>query len=684
MIDEYIKAMKAGEKEYKARLAAGKYPYLPALDDICPDCDVLPQRTIGLQEIPVNLIAGTKTRARQNSFAPGFMPLLGSDTEFAAKWSNLYQAQLNEGFNSPIKAYEYLHSFYVQEGNKRVSVSRFLEMPTIMGDVIRILPTPEVMAENPVYAEFLDFYRVAPIYDIVCEEPGTYVSIAELLGRSISADAEPWPDELVRELKSAYWIFCKVIMATQEKLNGLALGEAFLVYLRIFAGDALGKTEKEVEKRIKKIRSELLIAHSKDKVSLVESSDEAVNAGGLITKAEKLVAGPESLLSKVLPAVAYSRKNPLKAAFIYDKMPDASNWFFDHESGRRDLEKTYDGIVKTERFVIAETKDTDAGATYASFDEAAEAAVKWGADVVFTPSVRQMDDTLRAAIKYSDVKFLNCSVNLAHHAVRTYFAKLYEAKFLAGLVAGAAAAADGSHRIGYRSGMPVYGTVACINAFAIGAAMTDPKVKIQLDWETKQDANWWWDMVNDGIHVVSAVDSLHNKDGSDAYGVCHVERCEPGQGNDLSGTCLITHLAAPVYKWGKLYEIIVRTIIEGTYSSSAVDKKDRATNYWWGMISGVVDVEMSDAISPYTRRLVDTLRHDIIGGNFNPFDGELRSQEGVIRLEGDAPFTSMDVITMDWLNENVIGEIPKIDALDDEAKASVKLSGVEKAKTGVR
>ena len=44
----------------------------------------------------------------------------------------------------------------------------------------------------------------------------------------------------------------------------------------------------------------------------------------------------------------------------------------------------------------------------------------------------------------------------------------------------------------------------------------------------------------------------------------------------------------------------------------------------------------------------------------------------------------MDVITMDWLNENVIGEIPKIDALDDEAKASVKLSGVGKAKTGVR
>ena len=685
MIDEYIKALKAGEKEYKTRLAAGEYPYLPALDDICPDNDTMPQRNLGLLEIPVDLITGTKTRARQNSFAPDFMPLLDADTEFAAKWSNLYKAQLNEGFNSPIKAYEYLHRFYVQEGNKRVSVSRFLDMPSIMADVIRIVPPADVLSENPVYSEFLDFYRVAPIYEIVCEEPGSYSEIAELLGRSISADAEPWPDEFVRELRSAYWRFGKVISTLQGKMPPMALGDAFLVYLRVFKGDALAALpEKEVEKKLRRIRSELVIAHNKDNVSLVESSEEAVKAGSLITKAEKFVAGPDSLLSKVIPAVAYSKKNPLKAAFIYDKWPESSNWFFDHEEGRRYLEKSYGGMVETEIFVIAEDDPKNSGKAYASFDDAAEAAVSWGADVVFTPSVRQANDTLRAAIRYDNVKFLNCSINLAHQSVRTYFAKLYEAKFLAGMVAGTAAAADGSHRIGYCSGMPVYGTIACINAFAIGAAMTDPEVKIHLDWSAKQDANWWWNMVDSGLHVLSAFDSLHNTDGSSAYGVCTVERCEPGQGNDLSGTCLITNLAAPVYKWGKLYEIIIRTIIEGTYSSSAVDKKDRATNYWWGMISGAVDIELSDNISPYTKKLVEVLRRDITTGNFNPFDGELRSQEGVVRREDDAPLTSMEVITMDWLNENVIGEIPKIDLLDEEARATVKYSGVKKSKSGAR
>ena len=41
-------------------------------------------------------------------------------------------------------------------------------------------------------------------------------------------------------------------------------------------------------------------------------------------------------------------------------------------------------------------------------------------------------------------------------------------------------------------------------------------------------------------------------------------------------------------------------------------------------------------------------------------------------------------VTMDWLCENIDGEIPKIDTLNDAAKAVVKYSGVEKSKAGVR
>ena len=115
MTDEYMKARKAGERTYKEKIAGGQFPFLPALDDILAESGTLSQQPLGLMEIPVELIAGTKTIARQNSFSPDFMPLLDADTEFAMKWSNLYQAQMREGFNTPIKVYEYLHRFYTHQ-----------------------------------------------------------------------------------------------------------------------------------------------------------------------------------------------------------------------------------------------------------------------------------------------------------------------------------------------------------------------------------------------------------------------------------------------------------------------------------------------------------------------------------------------------------------------------------------
>ena len=668
MIDEYLKARKAAEKEYKAKLAKGEYPYLQALDDILPGNNTMAQQALGLIEIPVGLIAGTKTRARQNSFAPDFMPLLGPDTEFASKWSNLYLAQMEEGFNTPIRVYEYLHRFYVIEGNKRVSVSRFLEMPTITADVTRIIPSGEVLDAEPAYAEFLEFYKAAPIYDIVCTGKGSYREIADIMGMPFD---RAWPEEAVKALRVGYWRFAKVTKELAGDLGNMSMGDAFLIYLRIFRGEALSSRESdhEVGKKLKRIRNEIFTARNEDKVALVESSDEVLNAGSLITKAEKVVAGPGSLAGKVIPGLTYSEKHPLKAAFIYDRFPEESNWIYNHEAGRLRMEKSYNGLVKTERFVTQEG--------VLSFDEAVAEAVSRGADVVFTTSVRQSDDTLRAAIKYPDVKFLNCSINLAHHAVRTYYAKLYEAKFLAGIVAGAASAADGSHRIGYCSDYPIYGTIAGINAFAIGAAMTDPKVRIHLDWSGRQDNNWWWSMVDRGIHVISAIDSTHNTDGSNAYGVCYVEKVTPGEGTDLSGLCKVTNLAAPIWKWGKLYEIIIKTILDGNYKSRLIDRKDKATNYWWGMMSGVVDIELSDEISPYTRQLVNILRTDIICGSMNPFDGRLCSQGGIVRNADDNPLTSMEVITMDWLNENIIGEIPEKESLTDEARETVSVSGVK-------
>ena len=83
MLEEYTKARKLGEKEFHRMVQTGHYPYLPALDYMLDKEGPLPEDRVGVMEIPVSMIAGTRTQGRQNAFASNFMPLLGDSTEFA-------------------------------------------------------------------------------------------------------------------------------------------------------------------------------------------------------------------------------------------------------------------------------------------------------------------------------------------------------------------------------------------------------------------------------------------------------------------------------------------------------------------------------------------------------------------------------------------------------------------------
>ena len=124
-------------------------------------------------------------------------------------------------------------------------------------------------------------------------------------------------------------------------------------------------------------------------------------------------------------------------------------------------------------------------------------------------------------------------------------------------------------------------------------------------------------------------------------------------------------------------EIIIKTILEGKYNAKPVKKDDQATNYWWGMQSGVIDIHLGKSLSPYTKKLVEMFRSDLVDGSASPFDGQLKSQNGFVRKKKDPPLTSMDIIKMDWLNDNIVGEIPDKETLTDEAKSTVSVSGVK-------
>ena len=175
--EDYLKAYKAGKKDYQTRMLKGEKPTLLVLDDFMPEKGSYHEVPLGMVQVPIAQILGTKTVGRSSSFAGNFMPILREDTEFAMKWMNLSESQKDEGIRDPIKVYEYMNKFYVEEGNKRVSVMKYFGAVSIPGNVTRIVPKRSEEKENKIYYEFMEFYQAAPINYIWFSREGSFADL---------------------------------------------------------------------------------------------------------------------------------------------------------------------------------------------------------------------------------------------------------------------------------------------------------------------------------------------------------------------------------------------------------------------------------------------------------------------------------------------------------------------------
>ena len=640
MQEEYFKARKLAQKEYQKAVSHGDYPYLPVLDDIIKKDVFNNEYPIGLIEIPMEYVVGTRTAGRTQAFARNFMPLLEPDSEFALKWDHLYASQVNEGIRDPIKVYEYMHRFYVQEGNKRVSVSKYVNTPTILAEVTRIVPRDFESDEYLQYSQFVDFYSVCPIYDIEITLSNGYRTIAEAMGETLDTE---WPEDKVKALKAAYQLFARTYRKLEKARLNMSVGDAFLVYAQVYPIESIKEiSTQSLERRIGKIWNEILINENDDNTALVDESFDI---------------SQRNSIKKIFNAVVtnYTEEKPFKAAFFYEREAGSSNWLYSHELGRNYLETSFGGIVETKLYDSCNSNE--------ELKAAINDAIDWGADICFTVSPKHMRETMRCALHFPKVKFMNCSINLSSSNVPTYYGRMYEAKFLLGALAASTAEGD---TIGYLASYPIYGQAAEINAFAIGAALINPKVKVVLKWSSKKDCDWKQEFMDEGINVISGPDLILPNRASRDYGLFRLG--EDGK---------ITNLALPVWNWGKFYSRIISRIMQDDWEG-ITGEKDKAMNFYLGMASEVIDVILSDKLPYYSRKEVESLKTVILSGLLNPFDGEIHSQDRVIKVEGDPSLTYEDIVAMDWLNDNIIGSFPTRDELKDEAIETINISGLLK------
>lgn len=637
MREDYKAAKKLGDEAVREANKKGISPYLPVLDTMEAVKDNVGQTRLGLMELPIERIKGNKEAARNNAFANNFMPLFEDGTEFAVKWSSLYDSYQQEGIRDAIKVYEFMNNYYVQEGNKRVSVSRYGGTEFILADVTRIIPRNNGTKEVKVYYEYMDFYKVTKNFLIVFSEPGAYKKLADMLEQDLENE---WPESLCLDLKSAFFRFSKNLKKEMNTTNEYLISDAFLFYISIFPFKTIeDSSDDQIINNIRLVHKEFMSLGGVEDINFLDNAP---------IEEEK----PAGIMSLFTRAKKYTAASPLRVAFLYDHGIEESRWIDSHEAGRLYVDEMTGDNVVTNAYSASELGGTQ---------NAIEKALKDKNEIVFSVSPHMLKDILQVSIRNPEVRFLNCSVGNTYSSIRCYQGKFYEAAFLMGVYAADVQLLDseikGERKIGYLLRDLDRLSAANLNAFAIGVSMVDPDCKVVLTTpKDSDDTSYREEWIQEGIKYYADIESAAISKTTSRQGVFKI-----GPDRDK-------YIGSAYYSWGKYYVQIVQSVLSGAWTKSAQNTKN-ATNYWFGLSTGVVDIRIPSNVYQ-TKKMLSFMKNSVIRGELGPFSGEIHSRDGEIyqvqqihnKRGVSLALDKIDdrkLIKMEWLNENIIGELPE-------------------------
>ena len=632
---QYSYALRQGQVYYRQAVQNGLSPYPPVLDQLLASRETEGQQKIGLVNIPADLIVGTRTEGRMNCFAGNFMPLLEDPSEFSAKWISLCYAHLDQsGIRDPVVCWEYLGRFYVEEGNKRVSVLKSFDAPTIPGIVTRILPVITDEPEMRAYEEFMHFYSLSGTYALQFRQPGCYVKLQAALGY---APDHLWTEEERRRFSSGFSYFTKAF----DKINGqrldISAAEALLRWLEVFSFEEIrDNTAPQLEKMLSSIWPDIRNLDGESPIT-ISTAPKAKEPG---------------ILDKI---ISVAKSEHINAAFVYAFDPEKSAWTRAHVRGQEYLQEALGSKLQANAYWAL---DHD-------FDAALEAAAADKAQVIFATTPQMLGACRRLAALHRDIHILNCSLSVPYTGVRSYYSRVYESKFITGAIAGAMTEQDS---IGYIADYPIVGVPAGINAFALGARLSNPRARVRVLWSCVDEAPLQT-LIDDGITVISNRDAGSPQEAHRTLEWGTYKRAADGS---------FLPLAFPCWDWGRFYEKVILSIFNGTWDSVGTKDGSKPVNYWWGLSSGVIDVQLSEALPAGVLRLGELLKQGLVDGKLLPFQGRILDQSGIQRVSDGESLSVEEIMNMDWLCDAVDGSIPDYSELRPESQETVRILGLHR------
>ena len=624
--EHFRAAHRSALKEYSSKTSKGQIGYLPSLEGLIKDTDIVSYVDLGIMEVPLKKVIGTYSYLRSLTFAANFMPILNSESEFKSKWVSLCNSHIKEGIRDPIKVYEYLNWYYVVEGNKRVSVLKYFDAYSVTANVTRLIPKIDNSDPNiQLYYEFLKFTNKTKIISIWFTKRGSFTKLLDLLEKYNPPDK--FENKYKYFEKYIYNVFRNVYYEIGGDKLPITTGDAFLEYAKIY-GIPFEFNEVELKKKLKELKKELRFF----------KKDKFVN---IMTKPVEKSQG--NVLSTITTFIKPAKK--IKVAFAYARTIETSGWTFTHDLGRQYVDQVLGSQVETSYIENVAENDN----AYSQIKTLAEN----GNDIIFTTSQVFLKATLRCALEYPNIKFFNCSEYKPYKHLSNYYGRTYETRFLTGVIAGSMTQ---NNILGYAATSPTPEVISCINAFSLGAKMVNPYTKVKVTWTREWNSHLKFTNAGNrlmelGADIVSNRNLSLPRDVTRKYGVFSM-LCSM----DIKTGKPIHHLAAPIWHWGIFYEKIIRSVLNGTYKTvtDMFSSDGKLVNFWWGMASDVLDIYYSKKYVPSgTQKLVNLMKNMIVNNLYNPFTGPIYDNKGVLRINDEEAASHEEILNMNWFVDNV-------------------------------
>ncbi|MFO1217100.1 MAG: BMP family ABC transporter substrate-binding protein [Burkholderiaceae bacterium] len=346
-----------------------------------------------------------------------------------------------------------------------------------------------------------------------------------------------------------------------------------------------------------------------------------------------------AMAASPLIALAQTSGALLQVGFVYVTPVGQAGWTYQHDLGRREMERALGPAVQTTVVEdVAEGPDAE---------RVLRDLARQGKRLIFATSFGYLDGALRVAAEFPNVKFEHAGGYKTAPNLNTYNVRAYEARYLAGRLAGLNSR---SGVAGYVAGFAVPEVVQGINAFALGMRAVNPNASVRVVW-----LDSWFDPARERDAALALVhqgaDVLANHTASPAVALAAQDAGVAFIANqsDMSAIAPRAQLAAVTPQWGAYYTQVARDVIAGRWTPQPV---------WGGLASGMVTLSALNAALPAAQvNDVEAARRAIVEARRAVFAAPLHDQSGRVRLARGA-LADDAIARMDWLVQGVVGGMP--------------------------